>query len=100
MESVPWLLMAIAVFAAIGYVYLEIDSARRYAAGVFGGALGAALLLWGIDEIKRGRIRAKRVYVSRSDKPTVFLLLVLAKRIVPAIVMLGAAIWLAFFRAA
>lgn len=92
--------MAMALIAAFGYTHLEQDNAQNYAAGVFGGSLGAALLLWGIEEIKRGRIRATRVHVRRSDSPTVFLLLVLSKRIAPAIVMLGAAIWVAFFREA
>lgn len=92
--------MSIALAAALGYATLEQDTARRYAAGIFGGSLGAALLLWGIEEIKRGTIRGKRVHVRLSDAPIVFVLLLFGKRIAPAILMIGAAIWLVFFRAA
>ena len=99
MNWIPWVLMAVAFAAAFAYTNVEQGSAQRYAAGVFGASVGAALLLWGIEEIKQGKIRGKRVYVSRTDDPAVFLLLLVGKRIAPAVVMLGAAIWIVFFRA-
>lgn len=90
--------MVMALLAMFGYLYTEQDTARRHAAGIFGGSLGAALLLWGMEEIKRGRIRGKRVQVQRSDAPVVFLLLLLGKRVAPALLMIGAAIWIVFSR--
>ena len=90
--------MAVSFAAAVAYMNVEQESAQRYAGGVFGASLGAALLLWGIEELKQGKIRGKRVHVSRHDTPFVFLLLLIGKRFAPATVLLGAAIWITFFR--
>ena len=95
---IPWGLMALAFAAAFAYTNIDHESAQRYAAGIFAVSLGTALLLWGIEEMQQGRIRSKRVYVSRTEAPTSFLVLLAAKRFVPAIVMVGAAIWIVFFR--
>ena len=98
MNRIPWVLMAVAFAAAFAYAKVEQAAAQRYAAGIFGASLGAALLLWGMEELKQGKIRGKRVYVSRTDAPVIFLLLLVGKRIAPATVMLGAAVWIVFFR--
>ena len=84
--------------AAFAYTNIDQELAQRYAAGIFAVSLAVALLLWGIEEVKKGKIRGKRVYVSRTEAPAVFLVLLAVKRFVPAIVMVGAAIWIVFFR--
>ena len=96
---IPWVLITVAFAAAFAYANVEQGDGQRYAAGLFGAALGAALLLWGISELKQGRIRGKRVHVHRTETPLVFGLLLIGTRIAPGVVMLGAAIWVVFFKA-
>ena len=90
--------MALAFAAAFAYANVQQGTAQRYTAGIFAASLGAALLVWGMKELKQGKIRGNRAHVHRADAPVVFLLLLVGKRIAPGIVMLGAAIWIVFLR--
>ena len=100
MDWMPGVLMALAFAGAVAYTTSENAAVQRCAAGTFGLGVGAALLFWGSAELKRGRIRGKRVSVRRADSPVTFLLLLFGKRFVPGTLMIGAAIWFVFFRPA
>lgn len=94
----PYILMAVAFACAVLFVNTEVEPVRRYAAGSFGMALGAALLLWGVDEYRAGQIRGTRIYVHRASHPAVFFLLLAGKRWFPGGIMLLAGFWYAFIR--
>jgi len=93
-----WLPVALAIGAfasAFAFATVEQPAAERLAASVFCLALGTALLLWGLDERREGRIRGHRVHVHAGDNPRVFLLLLALKRFVPGAAMVLAGLWLA-----
>jgi len=94
---IPFVLIGVAFISAAIFVNTDVELLRRYVAGVFGGALGGALLLWGSTELLDGKIQGRRVYVSRHNNPTIFFLLVGGKRFIPGAIMLLVGFWYAFF---
>ena len=90
--------MGFAAAAAWVFAHTEAEAAQCYAAGVFGASLGSALLLWGIEELKDGKISGKRVRVRRSTSPLVFLAMVVGMRFFPGFAMLLGAFWYVFLR--
>ena len=94
------MLIGIAVVAAWVFSNTGVEDMKRYAAGIFGVSLGSSLLLWGLEELRNGRIRGKRVQVHRDNSPVVFFLLIAGMRFFPGLAMLVGAIWYLFRRQA
>ena len=92
-RRLPWLLMGLAFLAAWTFTSTDSEIIRHYAAGVFGASLGGALTLWGLSELKAGKIRGKGGYVLRSDSPVVFFSLIMVTRFFPGLAMLLATFW-------
>ncbi len=85
--------MGLAVAAAYVFTAATDLNFQRHAAGIFGAALGGALILWGVEELLQGRIRGKRAAVVRTDAPLLFFSLLVATRFFPGVTMLLAGLW-------
>ncbi len=93
----PWLPLglALAAFACAAlFAGTGSEEVRRFAGAFFTLALGAALGLWGVNELGQGGIRARSRRISRLHHPRLFWLLVLATRLVPGGLLSLAGVWL------
>jgi hypothetical protein len=97
---ISWFPMSVAFAAAVGYTMVGSDFARRQAAGIFGLSLGFALLTLDYQALRHERLRSRRVYVQRAESPVVFYALLLGTRIAPGLFMIGAAVWILYFKEA
>ena len=92
----PWLLIVVAGIGAFIFSQSDTEIVQRWAAGTFGFALGAALLLWGVEEQNRGTIRVKRIQLRKTEFPKLFLATLVISRFLPGVFMLGVALWYVF----
>jgi hypothetical protein len=96
-----WLPILLTVMAfGSAYLYSSYENAliQEYSPVVFALSLGLALVLWGVSELKSGKIRGKRRYIYQKDNPALFKIILSIKRFVPGIIMILAGIWYGFFK--
>ncbi len=93
-KAVPYVCFGIAAAVAVLFAFID-DAATKHAlASSFAPLLGLALAFWGFEEIHAGEIRGKRRYVTKSERPILFWLIVGFRRFIPGMVLIPAGFWL------
>lgn len=81
------------VLSAIAFPNMQSSGQQQLAAGLFALCLGGALLFWGGDSQREGRVRGRRVYFYREQSPRMFWIMLCARNYLPGVIMLAAGLW-------
>lgn len=93
MKYLPYLLFVAALGAAYAYREAQDPTLKMVTSGFFAVLLGAAGILWGVQELRAGSALIVHRNAFRDDQPIVFWSVILIFRFTIGAVMIAAGLW-------